>query len=195
MISIIYGYARVSTPRQEHSGNSLDAQCKQLRHAGAQDIRQDVFTGTKSERPALVKLLEELQQGDTLLVTKLDRLGRSILQVNQIISNLIDQNITVHVLNIGIMDNTPTGRLIRNIFLAIAEFERDMIIERTAEGKAIARLNPNYREGRRPKFMQSQLDHAMELLETHTYKEVAAMTGISTATLGRESRRRRIESS
>ena len=85
----------------------------------------------------------------------------------------------------GIIDNSPTGKLIRNIMLAFSEFERDMIIQRTQEGKAIARQNPNFRDGRPKKFSKIQIEHALELLQTHSYKQVAAMTGISRATLCR----------
>ncbi len=89
------------------------------------------------------------------------------------------------MLNMGIIDDSPTGRLIRNIMLAFSEFERDLIIQRTREGKEIARQNSNYREGGPKKFSRIQIDHALELLQTHSYKQVAAMTGISRATLGR----------
>lgn len=188
---MIYGYARVSTPGQDRFGNGLEAQREKLRDAGAVEVREDVFTGTKSDRPALTKLLADLTRGDTLLVTKLDRLGRSVGQVNDIIEDLIDRGVIVNVLNLGIMDNTSTGRLMRNMLLAIAEFERDMIVERTADGKAVARQNPGYREGRRPKFSRAQLDHAMALLRDHSYAQVEKMTGISKATLGRERRRRK----
>lgn len=85
----------------------------------------------------------------------------------------------------GIIDNSPTGKLIRNIMLAFSEFERDMIIQRTQEGKAVARQNPNFRDGRPKKFSKIQIEHALELLQTYSYKQVAAMTGISRATLGR----------
>ena len=74
-----------------------------------------------------------------MVVTKLDRFARSAVQGSQLIESLIKKGVTVHVLNIGIMDNTPTGKLIRNIMLSFAEFERYMIVERTQEGKAIAR--------------------------------------------------------
>ena len=85
----------------------------------------------------------------------------------------------------GIIDNSPTGKLIRNIMLSFSEFERDMIIQRTQEGKAIARQNPNFRDGRPKKFKREQVNHALELLQKHSYKQVVAMTGISRATLVR----------
>lgn len=136
---MIYGYARVSTKGQARDGNSLEAQTHALREAGAIEIYSDSFTGTRIERPEFDKLRNALLPGDTLIVTKLDRFARSASQGSQMIENLIRQGVTVHILNLGVMDNTPTGKLIRNIMLSFAEFERDMIVERTQEGKAIAR--------------------------------------------------------
>lgn len=188
---MIYGYARVSTKGQAKDGNSLDAQAKALKDAGASEIFSDAFTGTKSHRPELDRLMDIMKQGDTLVVTKLDRIARSAAQGMELIQSLLDRGITVHVLNMGLMDNTPTGRLIRNIMLAFAEFERDMIVERTCEGKAIARQNPDFREGRPPKYNRKKLNHAMELLESNSYRQVEELTGISRSTLIREKRKRK----
>ena len=180
---MIYGYARVSTKGQAKDGNSLEAQENALRSAGAIEIYSDAFTGTKSHRPELDKLMAVMQSGDTMVVTKLDRIARSATQGIELIQLLLDRGIIVHVLNMGLMDNTPTGKLIRNIMLAFAEFERDMIVERTQEGKAIAKLNPEFREGRPKKYSRTQMKHALSLLENHSYKEVSEMTGISKSTL------------
>lgn len=136
---MVYGYARVSTKGQARDGNSLEGQTTALSEAGAVKIYYDSFTGTKIKRPEFDKLRAKLLPGDTLIVTKLDRFARSAAQGSQMIEALISQGITVHILNLGVMDNTPTGKLIRNIMLSFAEFERDMIVERTQEGKAIAR--------------------------------------------------------
>lgn len=186
---MIYGYARVSTKTQAKDGNSLEAQENALRAAGAAEVYADAFTGTKSRRPELDKLLAVMQPGDTLKVTKLDRIARSAMQGIELIQSLLDKGITVHVLNMGMMDNTPTGKLVRNVMLAFAEFERDMIVERTGEGKAVARQNPGFKEGRPPKYGRAQLNHAMELLGNYSYKEVAEMTGISKSTLLRAKRK------
>lgn len=185
-----YGYARVSTKGQARDGNSLEHQVKVLKEAGAEEIYMDAFTGTKAHRPELDKLLAVLSDGDMLIVTKLDRIARSTTQGIELIEKLLDRGVTVHVLNMGMMDNTPTGRLIRNIFLAFAEFERDMIVERTQEGKTIARKKENFREGRPRKYSRKQMDHAISLLEQHSYSEVSEMTGISVSSLVRERRRR-----
>ena len=188
---MVYGYARVSTKGQATDGNSLQAQEKALREAGATEIYMDAFTGTKAHRPELDKLMNVMVAGDTLKVTKLDRIARSATQGIELIQSLLDKGITVHVLNMGLMDNTPTGKLIRNIMMAFAEFERDMIVERTTEGKAIAKQNPDFREGRPKKFTTRQISHALELLGANSYKQVEAMTGISKSTLVRERRKRK----
>ena len=180
---MIYGYARVSTKNQMIYGNSLEQQEIQLRGAGAIEIYKDAFTGTKDHRPNFDKLMSVLTAGDCLMVTKLDRLARSFLQGSKIVSDLIDKGVRVHILNIGIMDNTPSSKLIKNVFFAFAEFERDMIIERTSSGKEIAKLKPDFREGRPKRFSKQQIKLALELLESHSYKEVEQMTGISKSTL------------
>ena len=180
---MIYGYSRVSTKSQAKDGNSLEAQEAALKAAGVQKIYSDAFTGTKSHRPELDKLLEVIQPGDTLIVTKLDRIARSASQGTELIEALLKKDIIVHILNIGIMDNTPTGKLIRNILFSFAEFERDMIVERTQEGKAIAKQNPEFTEGRPKKYSRQQINHALDLLKNHSYRQVCQMTGISKSTL------------
>ena len=182
---MIFGYARVSTSGQARDGNSLEGQINALQEAGAVKIFSDVFSGSKNDRPELDKLLKIIQSGDTLIITKLDRIARSLIQGIQLIESLGDKGVIIDVLNMGIIDSSPTGKLIRNIMLSFSEFERDMIIQRTQEGKAVARQNPNFRDGRPKKFSRAQINHALELLQTHSYKQVAAMTGISRATLGR----------
>lgn len=182
---MIYGYARVSTTGQAKDGNSLEYQTQQLKNAGAEEIYTDTYTGTVTERPALDKLIEILNSGDTLVVTKLDRFIRNLKQGIELIDLLNNKGVTVHVLNMGIIDDSVTGRLIRNIMLSFAEWERDMIMQRTQEGKQIAKLNPNYREGRPKKFSKKRINHALELLEDYTYAEVAEITGISISTLVR----------
>ena len=180
---MVYGYCRVSTNMQAKDGNSLEVQEKLLRKNGAEEIYSDAFTGTKAHRPELDKLLDKLEHGDKLVITKLDRIARCVSQGTEIIQALLNNWITVHVLNMGLMDNTPTGKLIRNIMLAFAEFERDMIIERTKEGKAIAKKQPDFREGRPRLYNKKQIQHALGLLQNHSYKQVTELTGISKSTL------------
>lgn len=182
---MIRGYSRVSTNRQAKDGNSLEAQREMLLENGAEKIFEEQFTGTKKDRPELNKLLEEIEPGDTLIVCKLDRIARSVSQGMELIQGLLDMGVKVHVLNMGLLDDTSTGKLITSIMFAFAEFERNMIVERTSEGKAIARLSPDFRDGRPKKFKRPQIQHALQLLEMHTYREVSEITGISVSTLKR----------
>ena len=183
---MIYGYIRVSTVKQANEGNSLEGQTKLLLENGVskENIYQDAYTGTKADRPQFNKLLNELKEGDTLVVTKLDRFARSMIEGSKIVNELIEKGVKVNVLNIGLMDNTPASKLIRNIFFSFAEFERDMIVERTLEGKQIKMENDvDATLGRPKKFKKAQRDMALQLLEKHSYNEVASMTGISRRTL------------
>ena len=148
---MIYGYARVSSKGQQRYGNSLEDQKKQLQNAGCTVIYTDSFTGTKMDRPEFTKLLNKLTAGDTLVVTKLDRFARTAADGAKTIQALLDRDVAVHVLNMGKADKTPMGKLMVTIMFAFAEFERDMIVDRTSAGKAVAKAkNPDWREGRKP---------------------------------------------
>ncbi|WP_324658809.1 recombinase family protein [Bacillus velezensis] len=179
-----YGYARVSTVNQD-----LESQITALENEGCEKIYSEKFTGTKADRPQFKELLSILEAGDTLIITKLDRFARSTGDAIETIKDLFKRGVRVHVLNMGIVEDTPTGRLIFNIMSSFAEFERDMIVERTQEGKAIAKQRDDFREGRPNKYSQKQLEHALKLLETHSYKEVEETTGISKSTLIRAKRK------
>ena len=190
-----FGYIRVSTRKQARDGNSLEAQREALTAAGAEKIYTDAFTGTRMERPEWDKLRAQLRRGDVLIVTRLDRLARSVSQASGLITEMIDEGVTINVLNLGILSNDSVNTLLRNVLLSFAQFERDMIVQRTQEGKAVARAtDPNFREGRPPKFDTEQLDHAMTLLDDHSYAQVVKLTGISKSTLIRERKRRKIQS-
>lgn len=178
-----YGYARVSTV-----GQDLQAQINALEAEGCDVIYSEKFTGTKTDRPEFQRLLAELKVGDTLIVTKLDRFARSTLEAIQTIRELFERGVKIHVLNIGVVENTPSGRLIFNVLSSFAEFERDLIVERTQEGKAIAKQRPDFREGRPPKYTRKQIEHALGLLGSHSYSEVEDLTGISKSTLLRAKR-------
>ena len=181
-----YGYARVSTYSQAKDGNSLEYQVEKLEQEGCIEIYQDAYTGTKSDRPNFTKLLNKLKPGDTLVVSKLDRFSRSASEGIKLVDDLLKKDIRVHILNMGLMDNTPTGKLIRNIFFSFAEFERDMIVERTQEGKAIAGTKDGFKEGRPNKFTETQLKMAADMkLNGSSYKEIDKELGISKATLYR----------
>lgn len=183
----VFGYARVSTLNQD-----LESQLQQLNEEGATVIFKEKFTGTTTERPELQKLLFSIQRGDQLIVTKLDRLARNTKEGIEIIEKLLEMGVDVEVLNIGKISDTTIGRFLLQTLLAVAEMERNMIIERTQEGKAIARQREGYREGRKPKFKKAQLDNAMKLKsEGYSFSQVAEISGISIATLKRESSKRK----
>lgn len=187
---MIYGYARVSTKIQDKYGNSIQDQIAQLTAAGCSKIYKDSFTGTKMDRPGFNELMSILQPGDTLTVTKLDRFARSAAGGAKLIGELVKRGINVHVLNMGMADNSSTGKLMTTILLAFAEFERDMIVERTAAGKAVARANdPDWSEGRKrieipefEKFLKKQKDGLL------TVAECCKQLGISRSTWNRRVR-------
>jgi len=184
-----YGYARVSTKGQATNGNSIGEQVHKLEQEGCEVVFQEAFTGTKKERPQFTELLSKLKDGDTLVVTKLDRFARSTVDGIQTVQELFNKGVKVHILNMGLVEDTPTGRLIFNIMSSFAEFERDMIVERTQEGKAIARQREDFREGRPNKYTRKQMEHALSLLDVHSYKQVEDLTGISKSTLIRANKK------
>lgn len=191
---MIYGYARVSSQTQQREGNSIEDQIKALEDYGCKEIITEAFSGKTMERPQFTTLLERLAEGDTLVTTKLDRFSRTAVEGVQTVQELFDRGIKVHILNMGLIEDTSIGRLILTILLAFAEYERNMIFERTQMGKAIAKQNPNFKEGRPKKFTPLQIEHALELLaEGNSYKQVEAITNISRSTLVRAKRERRIE--
>jgi DNA invertase Pin-like site-specific DNA recombinase len=188
---MIYGYARVSTKGQEANGNSLESQVANLKANGCQEIIEESYTGTTADRPKFTELINKLNSGDMLVVNKLDRFARSTIQGCTIVEQLINKGVRVNILNMGVLDNTPASTLTRTIFFAFAQFERDMIVERTQEGKVIAKTKEGFREGRPKEYTQTQIDMALDLLEKHSYTEVEKMTKISKSTLTREMRKRK----
>ncbi|MGN2271666.1 recombinase family protein [Priestia megaterium] len=182
-----YGYARVSTVAQD-----LTVQVEELIKEGCHEVVEEKFTGTRTDRPQFKMLLSKLCSGDTLVVTKLDRLARNTREGIEVIENLFENGIKVHVLNVGLLENTTMGRFFLTTLLAVAEMERNLIIERTQEGKALAKKREGFREGRPRKYTKRQVKHALDLLETHTYKEVEEMTGINKRTLIRRKNEQRL---
>ena len=183
---MVYGYARVSSLGQDKYGNSKQGQTEALLAAGCEKVYYDHFTGTKMDRPEFTRLMGELKEGDTLKVTKLDRFARTAIDGIKKIDELMEMGVNVHILNMGLVENTLTGNLILTVMLAFAEYERGMIVERTQAGREVARQDPNYREGRPKKYLPTQINHALELLKSgKTYRQVEAMTGISKSTLVR----------
>ena len=194
-----YGYARVSTTGQARKGTSLEEQTKELLDAGAEKIISDSYTGKTMERPAFTQLKKGLKQGDVLIVTKLDRFCRSMTEGVEAIRELMDRGVTVHVLNMGIVQDTATGRLTLSMLAAVAEFEREMIIERTQSGRAARRAEAEargevFRDFRPRKYGDQQTALAMRLLdEGQSFTQVSQQTGISKSTLIRRRRELKAE--
>ena len=188
----IYGYCRVST-RGQLDGNSLEGQKEQiLKDYPTAIIIEEQISGAKTVRPKFDELVQRLESGDMLVVTKLDRFARSLSQGNDTINNLLQRGIRVNILNIGMLDNTPNSKLIRNIFFSFAEFERDMIYERTQEGKALARQRGDFKEGRPRKFSPAKVDEALNYIESgNSFKKASEVFGISKTTLIRRMQERK----
>lgn len=180
-----YGYARVSTVAQD-----LEGQLQALQKENCDVIYSEKFTGTNADRPKLNEVLGKLKEGDTLVVTKLDRLARKTTEGITIVEDLFAKGVKVHVLNVGLLENTTMGRFFLTTLLAVAEMERNLIVERTQEGKAIARQREDYKEGRPKIYGKARIEEALRLLETDSYKEVEKKTGISKSTLIRAKRKK-----
>lgn len=181
---MIYGYARVSTPGQDLYGTSMSDQVSVLKQNGAEQVYREKYTGTKMHRPAFDELMESLRPGDTLIVTKLDRLGRSSDGIIALIKDLLSRDITVKVLNMGTLENTPVGRMIVAFLAGFAEFERDLIVERTKAGKDYKRMHdPDFREGRRPKQYDAAVFRALR--ERVVNGEISVKAACATLGVGR----------
>lgn len=151
---MLIGYARVSTGDQ-----TLDLQQDALRSAGCEHLFTDVLSGTKTERPGLSEALAYLRSGDTLVVWRLDRLGRSLPHLIETIQSLQQRGVGFRSLTEAIDTTTPGGKLIFHVFGALAEFERDLIHERTTAGLAAARARG--RVGGRPKKLADPKQRAL----------------------------------
>ena len=191
-MSKILGYCRVSTKGQLEN-NSLEQQENEIlkKYVNAEIIKEG-YTGATVNRPELNKLMDQLQEGDLLVVTKLDRLARNTVEGIEIIENLFNKGVSVHVLNIGLLENTTMGRFFITTLLAVAEMERNTIIERTQAGKAIAKQREGFKEGRPRKYSDKKLKQALKMLSInggeYSYNQVEDITGISKSTLIRANR-------
>ncbi len=184
---MVYAYLRVSTKGQLE-GNSIEEQEKTIkeRYPDAEVIIES-YSGAK-ERPIFSDLVNNCESGDMIVVTKLDRFCRTTKEGLQYIDQLMDKGVRIHILNMGLIEDTPMGRLMVTNLLAFAEFERAMIIERTQAGKAIAKTKAGFKEGRPKKYSDAQIEMAVNLLKEYSYKQVEKMTGISKSTLIRARR-------
>lgn len=180
---MIYGYARVSSQDQ-----NLDTQIEQLNKAGVDEIVQEKISGVSKDRLELSNLLQRLQSGDTLIVTRMDRLGRNTVQLLQLTEEFKERDIQFAILNLGIDTRTSTGKFFLTVMAAFSELDREMIKEKQRAGIQIAKAKGNYR-GRVKKYSDKHagMNHAIELRQTtnKTVKEICKITGVSQATFYR----------
>lgn len=192
---MIYGYARVSTKSQLDNNSFKQQEQEILKRYSNAKIFKEQFTRSLTDRPILNKVVKDLKEDDLLVVTKLDRLAGSTKEGLELIEKLRDKKVKIHILNMGLIEDTPMGNLIVTNLLAFAEFERSLIIERTQQGKEIARQNPNFKEGRPKKYNQAKINEALNLLSVNggnlSYKQVENLTGISKSTLIRNNNKKK----
>lgn len=180
---MIYGYARVSTKEQ-----NLATQLDQLQSFGVNRIVSEKISGIVAKKTKLDALLHELEVNDTLVVTRMDRLGRNTVQLLQLVEELQGKGIDLVILNLGIDTRTPTGKFFLTIMAGFSELDRTLIKDKQRAGIALAKKRGLYK-GRPPKYTKSHegIQHALELRKTtnKTIKEISQITGISQATLYR----------
>lgn len=178
------GYARVSTARQ---GQSLDTQCEALVGAGcdAQHLYSDTISGTKWSRPGLTDALNYMRPGDSLVVTRLDRLGRNLYETVTTIADLAERDINVQVLDPALDTSRPADKVVVNVMASLAEWERELLVERTREGVAHARAQGRV-AGPKPKLTDEQARQARQLVDNgESIASVARSFNVSRQTLYR----------
>jgi DNA invertase Pin-like site-specific DNA recombinase len=185
-IMAIYGYARVST-----DGQTLDAQQDQLKQAGAEKVFSEKVSGAKTDREELRKLIKKLQQDDVLLVTKLDRLARSLRDILNVLQTISDKGAKFKVLNNPAMDTTTSmGKFLMQVLGSFAELERDLILQRTGEGRVRAKAK-GVRFGPKFKLTIHQQQEAIQRREAgETLVDIARSYNVSHPTILRLIERR-----
>lgn len=180
---MIYGYARVSTISQ-----NLDSQIEVLNEYGVDQIISDIVSGVSLKKSNFDNLIKNLTNTDTLVVTRMDRLGRDTVQLLQLINDLEQRNIHIVILDLGIDTRTPTGKFFLTIMSGFSELERTMIKEKQRSGIKLAKEKGVYR-GKPQKYTldNQKITHAIELRKntSKTVKEISTIVGVSEATLYR----------
>ncbi|MBA2710463.1 MAG: recombinase family protein [Tatlockia sp.] len=177
---MLVGYARVSTVDQ-----NLDLQLSALKEVGCEKLYQDQISGTKANRPGLGMALEVLRKNDTLVVWKLDRLGRTVKGLIDLINQLHQKEIHFKSITDNVDTSTPAGRFFFHVMASLAQMERELMAERTKAGLAAAKAKGRI-GGRKRKMTQSKIESAKQLLSSGSLpKDVAQNLGISVPTLYR----------
>ena len=178
MKNFVFGYARVSTEQQ-----NLDRQLDMLHQYGVDYLYNEKMTGTKRNRPELEKLLERLTEGDTVVVESLSRLGRSTKDLIWLMETFNTKGVNLVSLKESIDTTTSTGKLLFTLMSALAQFERDVLADRTREGLVAARARGR-KGGRRPVDKEA-VRKAVKLYKTkqYTVSEITELTGVKKTTL------------
>ena len=190
-------YARYSSDNQREE--SIDGQLRECKkfaeYNGITVIGEYIdraFSAKTDNRPEFQRMIKDSYKSvfDTVIVWKLDRFARTVVEGTALAQELYERNITLNILNMGSIEHTPIGTLLLNVMLSFAQFEKEMINSRCQAGREYAREhNPNYKEGRPKKFNRDQINLALDLLsQGKTYKQVESMTGISKSTIIRAKR-------
>jgi DNA invertase Pin-like site-specific DNA recombinase len=177
---MIIGYARVSTTDQ-----NLDRQIDALQVRGAERIFEEKVTGTKANRPELLKMIDTLRAGDTLVMESFSRLSRSTKDLLELVDRITKAGVVLVSLKEALDTSTTTGKLMLTVLAALSQFERDILAERTQEGLKAARARG--RNGGRPRANKVAVERAIKLYNTKamTIPEITEATGVSSATLYR----------
>lgn len=185
--AITFGYARCSTAGQAESGYSLDYQRDLLVRAGADPERifEDVCSGTRASRPGFDKLMSAVREGDTVIVWKLDRMGRSVRHLMEVVETFEAKGVHLRVLSENIDTTTASGKAMLGMVAVFAAFERDLLAERTREGLRAARMRGH--TGGRPRVDGKSVARALRQYDSGDYsvREIADMNSMSVTTLYR----------
>ncbi|PGK76510.1 recombinase family protein [Bacillus thuringiensis] len=185
----IFGYARVSTQQQD-----LIRQFDLLKDFNCTEIITEKMSGTKKDRPELMRLKDKIRTGDTLIVESFSRLGRSTKDLIELVEYFEQKGVKLLSLKENFDTNTPQGKLMLTVFQAFSQFERDLIVQRTKEGIESSRARG--RKGGRPRIKEKYIEKALNLYNSKEYSisEIVTMTGISQATLYRYIREKELNS-
>lgn len=184
----IYGYARVSTKEQ-----NLDTQIQQLKARKCDEIIEEKMTGATFKRPKLEKLLQDVKEGDTIIVTRVDRLGRNTQQLLALVEDLQQRNISLFIIELGIEATHRNGKLFLTILSALAENERELLAEKRKAGIENAKAK-GVKLGRKG-ISKSKLEHALNLWQQGdmSIKEIEGATGVGKSILYREIQKRELK--